>query len=505
MRVFHFHALEQGTGKTWVAINTAAALYLNGKIDALVVLAPNGVHTAWAREQLPAHMPAVVPMVVHEWHSGPERQQRQRARRLVHAELRTLLAAGDNFVVLVMNSEAFGTVRAAQATVETVLRNRRTLLVADESSTFSTPSAKRTRALLRLGPLAAYRRCLDGTPSDGTPFDLYAQYNFLHPGILRCATFAAFKKRYAEWVEHERSDTGRKFSVVRTRHDGSKVFKHLDELREKIAPYTSRITKAEALPHLPPKLFSKRYFPLTDEQQRLTEELRDDLQTQLASGATVTATNVLTNYLRRQQVSCGYVPTDVVWSEGDDPDDALSLNCQPIEQLTGGNPRLTLALEELQRLAPTPDRPVIVWTRFHLDIDLLRTAFAAQGWSVGVYDGRVPKGSRAQTLLDFQAGATAILLANPAAGGVGLNLQRAHDVLYYANYFGLRRRLQSEDRCHRIGTHNAVRYVDLVATSQRLTRSTKELTIDERILRAFRQHMDIADLLNQDARRLDWI
>ena len=48
--------MEQGTGKTKVALDTAAYLYLNGKIDTLVVIAPNGVHRAWVNKEIPIHM-----------------------------------------------------------------------------------------------------------------------------------------------------------------------------------------------------------------------------------------------------------------------------------------------------------------------------------------------------------------------------------------------------------------------------------------------------------------
>ncbi len=47
--------LEQGTGKSKIAIDIGCNLFLEGKINTVTVIATNGVHRQWADEQIPEH------------------------------------------------------------------------------------------------------------------------------------------------------------------------------------------------------------------------------------------------------------------------------------------------------------------------------------------------------------------------------------------------------------------------------------------------------------------
>jgi SNF2 family DNA or RNA helicase len=85
-------------------------------------------------------------------------------------------------------------------------------------------------------------------------------------------------------------------------------------------------------------------------------------------------------------------------------------------------------------------------------------------------------------------------IGNPATAGYGLTLTEANTVIYYANDFNLETRIQSEDRCHRIGQTNPVTYIDLIT----------ENTIDEKIVQALRSKIDIgAKVMGEEAR--EWL
>jgi len=491
---YAYLAMEQGTGKTWVAINTAVYLFLKKLIDAMVVFAPNGVHSAWALEQLPTHMSDVVPWRAHIWRSAGERAYWNRAR---NAEVSTqdrrdnwdvwkLVSDREIFPILCVNSETI-TNPLCERAIGTFLTNRRCLLIADEAGDFTTPSAVRTRALWRYGRQAPYRRALEGVPVGTEPLELYAPYRFLSPGILGYKNYGEMKEAHAEWVTLERGDNGRQFKVVKTdRRTGKKCWKGLDLLAQKIAPHTFRALKAEALPFLPPKLFYKRFFSMTAEQWRLTNELRENLTANLAEGGTVTAQHILTQYLRFQQIACGYVPPDVIYSEQEQ-------DTEPVSIIPGPNPRLELCIEELLRLRGAP---TIIWTRFHFDIDLLSDRLRQEGFTFVTYDGRTSLPEREEAKAAFQGGAVQVFIGNSAAGGRGLNLFRAEQEIFYANYFGLRRRLQAEDRGHRIGSRldQRVRIGDLLA----------EHSIDMTIVRALRNNQEVADIITGDPAK-DWI
>jgi SNF2 family DNA or RNA helicase len=126
----------------------------------------------------------------------------------------------------------------------------------------------------------------------------------------------------------------------------------------------------------------------------------------------------------------------------------------------------------------------------------LKPALEADGYRVVVYDGRTSDVAREEAKALFQQGEANVFLGNPAAGGRGLNLFRAEFELFYANYFGLRRRLQAEDRGHRIGssTTQPVIITDLVARN----------SIDVKIVRALRNNLDVARAITSDPRQ-EWI
>ena len=85
-------------------------------------------------------------------------------------------------------------------------------------------------------------------------------------------------------------------------------------------------------------------------------------------------------------------------------------------------------------------------------------------------------------------------MGNPQTGGYGITLTAASTVIYYSNGYDLEKRLQSEDRAHRIGQKKSVTYIDLIA----------EKTVDEKIVKALRKKINIAsEVLGEELR--DWI
>jgi SNF2 family DNA or RNA helicase len=482
---FFYIAWEQGTGKSWLICNTIAYLFLREKITGAVIIAPSGVHIQWALEQFPKLMPEVVPWDAYIWHSGDDLQEVRRAKKQKREnEFKAFRTAPGRFPILCINTEAITTPLAKKA-ITTMLKTHKCLLVADEAGDFTTPSAKRTMALNRWRHLAPFRRVLEGVPVGQSPLELYSPYRFLNPRIIGCENFREMQDTYAEWDEFElQGGNGRTFRKIRVnKKTGEKEWKNLDQLKAKIAPYTSRVTVAEALPHLPPFLFHKRFFEMTEEQWRLTNGLIEDMTVDLADGGRVTATNTLTLYLRWQQIACGYVPPDVVWGEEDD--------AEPISIIPGPNPRLQLTLEEIDR---NKTKPTIIWTRFKFDIDVLSAGLKDAGFKFVTYDGRTSVDERHEARLRFQGGDVDYFVGNSAAGGRGLDLYRAERMFYYANYFGLRRRLQSQARARRIGTRYNVNVIDILG----------HRSIDMKIVKALRNNQDVADVITGDPRK-EWL
>jgi len=462
-REFFALHLEQGLGKTKVLLDNAAFLFLRGKITGLLVVAPNGVHTNWAEEEIPKHLSDSVPRKVVEWASS------KASNKGFQRDLRELNEF-KGLSILCMNIEAIRTSRGKEAAKE-FLNQRVCMMAIDESTDIKTPGASQSKAAHTLGRLARYRRNMTGTPAgDGTPFDTYSQFKFLSPGLLG-TSFTSFKNQYAEMIPAPWHGAPKHLRVV-------KKYKNLDRLNRIISEHSIRLTKDELIAKgeldIPEKLYNKHFIELTPAQKRMYSELHEEYITQFeGSEGYVTAPMTLVRYLRLQQIVQGYVPVD----------DEEPLTCIP-----GPNPRLDAVGVFLEH---NPGK-VIIWSRFRMDAELIMEKYAKE-YVLLRYDGS--RDQKEEAKHRFQNDTTVRgILCNAASAGRGLTLNRARHVLIYSNYFGLEDRLQLEDRAHRIGLMNPVLYTDFVARG----------TIDVKIVNALRNKKNVSDTITGDPRK-DWI
>ncbi len=456
---------EQGTGKTKLAIDTAAYLYKRGDIDALLVVAPDGVHTNWTEEEIPEHMPLSILDKI-----GMLPYQAGKASTKWHQlKCTKLLKYTDGLAVLTISYDGFMTDRGKKF-VWQFLRNRRCFYVLDEGHYIKTPKAKRTKSIVSSGKYAPYRRIMTGTPVTDKPFDVYSQVKFLDENFWHqfgVATFAAFKMKYGVWFTRAEAQQVLGYDPG---YDRLIEYKNLDHLQEVLKQLGSRVLKDDVL-DLPPKLYSKRSFEMSSTQWRHYKELQEEFYTELASGSVVEASLAIVRLLRMQQITCGYVGTEIG---------------EPVEMIDEKNRRLDLAVEILENLG----HKAIIWSRFIKDIDQLMDALGDRAVR---YDGRVSKDDIERAKKDFQHGDAQFFVAN-IAKNTGITLTAAKTVLYYNNNFKLTDRLQSEDRAHRAGLKHAVNYIDLFARG----------TVDEKIIGALRGKRNIAASITGDE-LTEWI
>jgi SNF2 family DNA or RNA helicase len=452
--------MEQGTGKTKVVIDNVCWLFEQEEITCLIIVAPNGVHRNWITDEFPAHCWDDVDYEPVIWRAGKSGNKNfQNHFKFISRPIDQCLS------VFAINIDSVIT-KAGRAAIKTLLQNHTCMMAVDESTDIKSPGAKRTKAMRTLGKLAAWRRILTGTPTAEKPLDLYGQFAFLEPTVFG-NSYYSFKHTYAMWEPQWVAGRNRPFNAL-------VGFKNLDMLQSKIAPYSYRITKDEAL-DLPPKLYTKRYFQLSKNQQMLYDSLRQNFIFEFESGETVTADMVLTRLLRLQQISCGYVPVDI--SEDD----------EPMRDIIGPNPRL----DALKAVVEEAEGKIIIWTRFRKDVDILLNIYKGEAVR---YDGKTTPDERADSIEQFQRGSAKLFVGSPKAGGRGLTLHAATTVIFYSNYFGLETRIQAEDRAHRIGQEHPVLYVDIVG----------EDTVDEKIVLALREKKRLANIITGDAFK-EWI
>ena len=447
--------MEMGTGKTKVLIDNMSMLYDKGKIDGALIIAPKGVVGTWYEQELPTHLVNHVENVTILWQPNISKKQQEKLKSLF--EIETALH------ILIMNVEALSTQKGVDFATK-FLSSHRTLMAIDESTTIKNPKAKRTKNILRLSKLAKYRRIMTGSPVTKNPLDLYSQCEFLDPYCLDFASYYAFRNRYAEMKTA--NFYGRSVQIVAR-------FRHLDELAEKLKPFSYRVLKEDCL-DLPEKTFMKRVVELTKEQKELYAQMKK-MALAMLNGKVVPTKTALTQIMRLQQITCGHFTAD----DG---------TMQDIK-----NNRIDELMDVLEEI----EGKVVIWAHYQYDVKkIIKEIQKVHGpGSVVDYYGLTPKEIRQNNIEKFQNNdSVKYFVGTPATGGYGITLTAASNMIYYSNGYDLEKRLQSQDRIHRIGQKKPVTYIDLIA----------EDTVDNRIVKALRKKINIAsEVMGEELK--DWI
>ena len=436
---------EMGTGKTKIALDNACILYNKGKIDRLLVVAPKGTYMNWVQQEIPVHVPDYIEKNVLAWKPTNSEKYKQQLKQIIQF---------DDFrlKIMVMNVEAFSTKKGLEFAKLFLIG--KSMMIVDESTTIKNPQAKRTKSILQLRNETKYRRILTGSPVTQSPMDLWAQMDFLDPEILGQSSYYAFRTRFAVVITANAAGGTHKYQKI-------VKFKNLAQLGQLVSPHSYRILKKECL-DLPDKVYTKREVELTDEQQQAYGEMKANAMT-ILKGESLTAVNVLTQLIRLHQITCGHMKTD----RG--------------ETLNLKNNRL----DELMQILGETTGKVIIWANYIHDIKRIEKAISDEysPSSCCTYYGATATEDRQKCINAFQ-GKTSIrfFIGNTQTGGYGITLTAASTVIYYSNNYDLEKRIQSEDRAHRIGQKNAVLYIDMVAKG----------TVDDKIIKSLRNKVNIA-------------
>jgi SNF2 family DNA or RNA helicase len=238
-------------------------------------------------------------------------------------------------------------------------------------------------------------------------------------------------------------------------------FKNLEELAEQLKTFSYRVLKEDCL-DLPDKIYMKREIELSPEQKKVYKQMKEEALATL-NGKQITTMTVLTQLMRLQQITCGHFVAD------DGTTQEIKSN----------------RLNELMDILDEVEGKSIIWAHWQKDIQIIKEALIKKygPGSVVDYYGLTPQDQRDTNREKFQSDPRCrFFVGTPATGGYGLTLTAANTVIYYSNGYDLEKRLQSEDRAHRIGQKKSVTYVDILA----------EETVDEKIVKSLRKKINIA-------------
>ena len=454
-RETYAYFMEMGTGKTKVLIDNAAMLYDKGKIDGILIVAPKGVVSTWYNQELPAHLPDHIESVTVLWQALINKKQQ--------SKLDTLFEVSNDLHILIMNVEAFSTDKGVKFAKKFLLSHN-TLMAMDESTTIKNPKALRTKNIIEISDMAKYRRVLTGSPVTKNPLDLFSQCFFLDPEHLGHGSYYSFRMRYA--IMKTAFISGRSIQLV-------SGFRNLAELSEKLKPFSYRVLKEDCL-DLPEKIYMKRTIDLTSEQKRVYKQMKEEALAEL-HGKQITTMTALTQLMRLQQITCGHFKAD------DGTTQEIKSN----------------RLNELMDILDEVEGKAIIWAHWQADIKKIFSEIAKVHGpgSVVDYYGLTPQDKRQKHKDAFQNDSKVrFLVGTPQTAGYGLTLTAANTVIYYSNGYDLEKRIQSEDRAHRIGQKKSVTYIDIIA----------EDTVDKKIQDSLRKKINIAsEVLGEELR--SWI
>lgn len=426
---------EMGCGKTLTTIAVAGALYNLGKIDRVLVVAPTSVCSVWPHD--------LNQFAIFPWEArvllGDKKKRLKALNELENWPFKALRIA-------VINYES----THREGIFEALAAYKPDLIVCDESQRIKNPSAAQSKALHKLGDAAPFRMILSGTPVQNNAVDLYSQYRFLDPAVYG-ANFYAFKNRYCimgGYGQHQ---------IV--------GYRNMDELVEKEHSVAYRVTKEECL-DLPQQTFINRYVQFTDAEQAIYEQLRKSSFLELETGENVTATTILTMYLRLMQLTGGFLTADE--------------STRPKQVNTA---KLDALADIVDDYVVDAGKKLVIFARFRAEIAAIENLLRLRKIQYGSIYGDVPMEERGKIVEDFQTNPdTKVFVAQIQTAGLGITLHAASTAVFYSYDYNYANYAQALARIHRIGQRLPVTYIHLVVDG----------SIDEKILAALENKEDMA-------------
>ena len=394
--------MEQRTGKSKVVLDTAAILHRDGKINALFILAPNGVQRNWCSDEIPLHLPDWVERYVAVWSADTTKKKA--------LELDKLFECGTQLRILSMNLEAIGTKRGFEFAKKFLLATD-CLWVIDESTRIKNPGAITVKNIMKLRDHAKYRRILNGTPVTQSPLDVYSQLLFLDDYAVPVQSYVAFRHRYADFlpassalVQSIMRKTGSRWApqILASNPDGTPAYKNLAELKEWVDKCCYRVTRAEC-GDMPEKQY-KRWEVEYPTGHREAVNYYLDL---LRKGETPEPVEKMSAVMYYQRLLCGLIPRQL---SGEDSD-------RDMFDRPEDNPRLQAILQIIEEY---PDANIVFWARFRSDLHQIANLLEkTTGKLVARYWGDIGDDEREEAKNGFQAGRYQHFVGQQGAGGVG--------------------------------------------------------------------------------------
>ncbi|MFT3935216.1 MAG: DEAD/DEAH box helicase [Chitinophagaceae bacterium] len=327
-------------------------------------------------------------------------------------------------------------------------------VVLDESHNIKNPSSQITKVVNTLN--AATRIALSGTPLMNNTFDLYAQFNFLLPGMFGSREF--FKREYADAIDRDRDPA------------------RIQALKKLTDTFILRRTKEQVEKDLPEKTEMVLWCNMGAAQKTMYDEIRDSIKNNIfldikTNGLAKSKLAVLQGIIKLRQ-ACN---SSLLLPEG--------------EQSCTDSVKTDVLLDELSN--NLKDKKVLVFSQFTGMLNILAKTLTAQGIAFYHFDGSTPPAKRMEMVNAFQeeGNNVPVFLISLKAGNAGLNLTAANYVFLFDPWWNTAVQQQAIDRTHRIGQTKSVFAYKMICRD----------TIEEKIIALQEKKQQLADeLIGED-------
>jgi SNF2 family DNA or RNA helicase len=294
-------------------------------------------------------------------------------------------------------------------------------VILDESQAIKNPNSKRYKAVRLLN---SYNRLvLTGTPIENNTFDLYAQLNFLNPGLL--GNISHFKNNFSDAIDKEKNV---ETSVL---------------LGKIISPFLLRRTKENVAKELPEKTESIIYCEMEPEQRKVYEAYKNKYRDYLLNkidenGAEKSQMYILEGLTKLRQICNSTALTN-------DEEDYGNYSA-----------KLEILIENIKE--KTGNHKILVFSQFVKMLQIVKERLDEENISYEYLDGKTK--NRQDNVNNFQSNEKIrVFLISLKAGGTGLNLTEADYVFIIDPWWNPAVENQAIDRCYRIGqTKNVLAY-----------------------------------------------
>lgn len=387
---------DMGLGKTLQAIAVLLHLKTTGQLDNArsLVVVPTSLLTNWRREI--------------------ERFAPTLDTHIFHGTGRTLPDNGHDVILT-----SYGLARSDNKRLS---QQHWRALVIDEAQNIKNPTAAQTKAI-KLLP-ADMRIAMSGTPVENRLREYWSVFDFINPGYLR--TQKRFAEDFAQPIERDRDQAA------------------LDAFRRITAPFILRRLKTDKtiIADLPDKLEANRYCTLTPEQASLYQNSVDTILAELADkDEGIERRGLIFKLLNALKQICN------------SPAQFLDQDTARVAE----SGKLASFLE-LMHEAEAADEKAIIFTQYRTMGELLaRTLQDEMAMTVPFLHGGLSRKQRDEMVTTFQNDRSVrAMILSLKAGGTGLNLTAASQVIHYDLWWNPAVEQQATDRAYRIGQQRNV-------------------------------------------------